>query len=204
MAHKSLDCEFTIKADATGERGFAGYASVFGVVDTYNERVLPGAFNDAIADFLRNGHIGWGHQGYEDLGHIVAYPTAAHEDDNGLYIEAAWHSTQAAQDARTVLTERMEAGKSMRMSIGYDVPSGGWRTASDGVVELAAIAPLHEVSLVPVPANRAALVTATKSAVADAVRELLSPPGAPAKTSNGEAERIKRLRDLRLTHLLEV
>src|SRR5262245_47952198 len=94
---------------------FAGYASVWDGVDAYGDTIIPGAYTATIPKFLADGFIGWGH----DDRIPVAYPTTVREDDRGLWIEATFHGTAAAQEARQITQERLAAGKRMGLSIGY-------------------------------------------------------------------------------------
>ena len=157
LEFKSAAAEFKFFDEGPG--GFTGYASVFGNVDSYGDVVMPGAYAESIPVFLRDGFIAIGH----DWGSLaVGYATEAVEDSYGLKLTTAFHSTKEAQDARTVIRERSAAGKSTGLSIGYMVPAGGRKSRDDGVSELHKI-DLREVSIVTVPANRAALVTGSKS-----------------------------------------
>lgn len=165
-----------LKAVDEGNGGFAGYGSTFGNVDSYGDIVVKGAFLDTIPSFLKSGFNPVGH----DWGDLpVAMPTAAKEDERGLFIEAAFHSTQYAQDARAVISERAAAGKDVGLSIGYHTDayemvtselaySSGLAQPGDpehwmGGYRLLKKLTLHEVSIVTVPANAEAVVTAVKS-----------------------------------------
>lgn len=156
--------------------GFAGYGSVFGNVDSYGDIVVKGAFAETIPAFLKSGFNPVGH----DWGDLpVAMPTAAREDDRGLFIEASFHSTDRAQEARAVVSERVAAGKDVGLSIGYhtdryemitteDALASGMAQLGDpehwmGGYRLLTKITLHEVSLVTVPANAEATVTAVKA-----------------------------------------
>lgn len=155
MEHKSLP----LTDYAVSESGsFSGYAAVFGNVDAGGDIIAPGAFAAALPDFLRDGFIGWSH----DWRELVAYPTTASEDDHGLRLEAAFHSTARAQEARVITAERAAAGLRMGLSIGYRVADEAKTPAGHRL--LRSIAPLYEVSLVAVPMNREANVAAVKTA----------------------------------------
>lgn len=136
---------------------FGGYASVFGGVDSYGDTIVPGAYADTIPKFLSDGFIGWAH---DDLT-PVAYPTAVREDAHGLWVEAQFHSTPQAQEARQVTLERIAAGKRMGLSIGYYPVKA--ESGPDGTRRLLAI-DLIETSLVMVPADDAARVAHVKAA----------------------------------------
>lgn len=158
LEFKALDgVGVQFKFDDAGNGSFSGYGSVFNNLDSYGDIVVPGAYVDTIPQFLKMGFVAIGH---DWCGTPVAYPTEAREDSFGLYFSAAFHSTKAAQNARRVMRERLEAGKDVGLSIGYRVK--GYTDLDDGTRELTKI-DLHEISIVTVPANRAAVVTGAKS-----------------------------------------
>jgi len=66
---------------------------------------------------MREGFIAYGH----DWMNPVAMPTSATEDGVGLAIGGQFHGTPRAQEARQITTERLAAGKSVGLSIGYEV-----------------------------------------------------------------------------------
>lgn len=144
--------------DADGSHGkFAGYGSVFNELDLVGDTVLPGAYAATLPKFLRDGFISWGH----DWDAPIATIDVAREDERGLWLEASFHSTAEAQRARTIASERLARGKSMGLSIGF--ATNDFSLRADGVRELRAIE-LMETSLVTVPAEPRAQVTAVKSA----------------------------------------
>lgn len=136
--------------------GFRGYASTFGNVDRAKEAVKAGAFKDTLDAFKRDGFIAVGHE----WGSLpVATVKDAGEDGTGLWLEAEFHSTTAAQDARRTTMERIARGKSVGLSIGYSVLED---SKGEGFRSLDKI-DLHEVSLVTVPCNPMAQVSGAKS-----------------------------------------
>lgn len=156
IEYKQVDAT-GFKVAPEGNGTIAGYGSVFGNVDSYNDAVMPGAYAGTLDKFLKSGFIAVGHDWSVSP---VAYPVEAYEDDHGLFLRAEFHSTPEAQSARRVVSERMAAGKSVGLSIGYTVGDATFR--EDGVRELRAV-DLYEVSIVTVPANREAVVTGAKS-----------------------------------------
>ena len=143
--------------DATDTGTIAGYASVYNEVDAYGDTIIPGAYRDTLPKFLADGFVAWSH----DQAAPVAYPTAAREDDRGLWIEARFHSTGEAQAARQIMQERAAAGKRSGLSIGYYTKRA--EMTSDGIRRLLDI-DLVEVSLVMVPADDHARVALVKAA----------------------------------------
>jgi HK97 family phage prohead protease len=162
MQRKLLPLEKAAVNDA-GE--FSGYANVFNVVDHGGDVTMPGAFAKALPEFLRDGFLAWGH----DWNDPVAMPMEAHEDEHGLFIKGRFHSTPRAQEARTIATERLNAGLTMGLSIGYAVEVG--TVNKTGGLDLHTIYPLWETSLVTVPMNQASYITAVKSADAAGLPE---------------------------------
>lgn len=153
MEYKYFDAQFKVSGDGSGS--LKGYASTFANWDSVKERPTKGAFTPHLADFLKDGFIAVGH----DWAALpVATPSEAHEDDIGLFLAADFHSTPMAQAARTVTTERIERGKSVKLSIGYEVLADEYVPEGRLLKEIK----LYEVSLVTVPANPLASVTGAK------------------------------------------
>jgi len=156
---------------ADGNAGsFEGYASVFGSVDSYGDTIDPGAYTDTIPQFLTRGFIGWGHDWNDPIGIV----TVAREDTKGLFLGGDFHSDADAQKYRMRAKERMDAGKFMGLSIGYEAEAWEMRKVDDPVrlpwgeftdkVRALTKIKLYEVSLVTVPAEQNSGLTAIKSA----------------------------------------
>jgi HK97 family phage prohead protease len=135
-----------------------GYGAAFGNRDDGGDVVEQGFFADVLGDFLREGFISWGH----DWATPVAMPMEAREDPKGLYLSAAFHSDAQSQRYRTIAAERLAAGKTMGLSIGYEVAE-----AEDlpDARHLMKASRLFEVGMVMVPMNRQATISEVKSAV---------------------------------------
>ena len=147
------------KATDAGAGEFEGYGAAFDNVDFGGDRIVRGAFIETLADFKKSGLIFWQH----DATDPVAYPVEATEDIKGLYLRARFHGTGSAQKARRIVQERLAAGLSFGLSIGYSVMPDGEQYDRDGVRILTRLQ-LHEVSLVSLPMNERAVVTGVKSA----------------------------------------
>jgi phage head maturation protease len=182
--------DYAVRGSVKGqdENTIVGVGSVMGNVDSYGDVIMPGAFDDVIKDFLVEGFVPVGHAWY---GLPVAMPMKAYvEKGVELVVEAEFHSTQDAQDAKTVCKERIAKGKSVGLSIGFCCNSAGIAFFESGEAFLEfleqgkwdlslfdvkaikklgwmraiiKIARLFEVSIVTVPANRKATATALKS-----------------------------------------
>lgn len=142
--------------DASGT--LTGYGAIFGNLDDGGDIIEPGFFDDVIDDFRREGFLAWGH----DWTVPCAYPTSATVDQTGLYLGAAFHSDDESQRYRTITAERLTAGLTMGLSIGYEIAPGGAKRGPDGRHLLKA-SRLFEVSLVLVPMNREAGVADVKN-----------------------------------------
>lgn len=168
MKHKLFEsAELKIKNDGNGT--ISGYASTWEPFDRVNEKPARGAFAPYLRDFVQHGFIAVGH---DWAGLPVATLTDAIEDNHGLFFSADFHSTAAAQEARIVTNERLERGKSVATSIGYDLLDSEMIDAPElpgGKGRLLKAVQLFEVSLVTVPANPAALLTAAKGRPASGV-----------------------------------
>ncbi len=153
---KAFDCEIKSLTDAGR---FQIYFSIFGNVDRAKEIVEPGAYHN-LAEFERSGWIGINHQ-MDRL--PVAYPISVVQDGKGLLVEGQFHTHPDAQNCRTVILERMRAGKSVPGSVSYrvtqDTPDyvGGERIRRLKGMDL------YECSFVNLPANPKAELISAKS-----------------------------------------
>jgi len=153
-------CEFAFKAlDDSGR--FQMYVAAFGNVDRGGDILEAGAFKN-VDEYQRSGWIGVNHQ---MNGLPVAYPIRVVQDSRGLLIEGQFHSTQAAQECRAVVTERMKAGKQVSGSIGYKVrPNGARPDYIDGKsVRRLTDVDVYEASFVNLPMNPNANAISAKS-----------------------------------------
>jgi HK97 family phage prohead protease len=166
-----------LKTTGSGPGTLMGYASTW-QKDSVGDIVVRGAYRDTIKDWLREGFVALGH----DWNRLpIATPKSAVEDSIGLKIEAEFHSTPEAQNARRVIQERLERGKSVKLSIGYDVLDDERTKAGRLLKKLK----LWEVSVVNVPANTGAAVLAAKGGI-------WRPDPATVAQLRQTAERIKR------------
>lgn len=146
--HLSLsDCDIKLE----GESGrFAGYASVFGGVDSYGDTILRGAYESTLRS---NGkpkmffnHDAWGLP--------IGKWLSAKEDDHGLLVEGelTLGMTQA-ENVRAALKHGTIDG----LSIGYYLKKGDYEETDNGRV-IKKVSNLVEVSVVTFPADTAARV----------------------------------------------
>ena len=146
---------YSFEMKSLGEDGvFAGYASVFNLVDSQQDIVLPGAFARSLK--LRDAPVQllWQHQQDQPIGVIESLT----EDKHGLFVRGRLLLAVAqAREAYALLKARAIRG----LSIGYQVRRAR-RDATNGARLLQDL-DLREISLVTFPANEAAQVTVVKS-----------------------------------------
>jgi len=139
-----------IKADSSGR--ISGYGSIFGNVDSYGERVLPGAFKASLAQHAQRGSrlkMLWQHRPDTPIG----IWSRAVEDGKGLFVEGQINlKTDAGRNAY----EHIAAGDVDSLSIGYREKSA--QRDREGVLDLIEL-DVYEVSPVTFPANRDATIT---------------------------------------------
>lgn len=160
IALKSRDFHFEVKS-VEKDGFFAGYGSVFGVVDSYREIVAPGAFAESLAARAAKGRklpILWQHRGDQPLG---VYEVAK-EDATGLYLEGRLlvDDVVQAREAHAL----MKAGAVTGLSIGYYVKADSY-DEKERIRTLTRLQ-LEETSLVTFPANDEARVESVKSRIA--------------------------------------
>lgn len=152
MKKRYMDCPLSLKS-ISEEGRFAGYASVFNVVDKQRDIMQPGAFLKTIQGRTGEVKLLWQHDFSEPIGII----TRLFEDARGLYVEGTLLLDVArAKETYTLL----KAGAVSGLSIGY-TPIEFAIEPDTGVRKLSQVE-LWEVSLVTFPANAAAGVTVVK------------------------------------------
>ena len=187
-ARKSFPLALKATNDETGT--FRALVSVFGVVDSYDEMIMPGAFAKSLERFGEDPiPILWNHQWGEMDAHLAS--AKGIETDEGLEIEAQFDMDDpASQKAYRLL----KSGRIKEFSIGGFEPSGGVRhTEIDGrdVWEIHEFE-LVEVSLVLRGANPETRLIDVKSA-AELVAATSDPPAPddsppPADPDSGDAD----------------
>lgn len=152
LVRKNLSLsECDIKMD--GESGkFAGYASVFGGVDSYGDTIVKGAFETTLK---RDGKpkMFYGHQAFDGL--PIGKWTVAKEDDHGLYVEGEiTPGMSLAGDVRAALKHGTLDG----LSIGGYLKAGDFEELDDGKRLIKKWSRLIEISVVAFPADSSARV----------------------------------------------
>lgn len=151
-----LDVPLELKSmSACGE--FEGYGSVFGIKDSADDVVLPGAFQATLASWREKKAMPallWQHQMNEPIG---VY-TDIREDDIGLYVKGRLLIDDDPLARRAYA--HMKAGSLSGLSIGYRLKEGEYdRTRS---VFLLKSIDLWEISLVTFPSNEEARINEVK------------------------------------------
>ncbi len=151
---KTKDFALQVK-DVSDEGTFEGYGSVFGNVDVYGEKVMPGAFVESLARHKREGSnvlMLWNHDSSQPIG---VWDDLA-EDAKGLWGKGRFLlDIQRAREIHTLAKNRAIGG----LSIGYRETD----TDQDGAVRLLKKLELYEISPVTFPANRRARIESIKS-----------------------------------------
>jgi HK97 family phage prohead protease len=155
---KVRDFGLSVKASDVGDDGtFEGYGSVFGVVDSYQEIVAPGAFTESLAELAGKGRtvpVLWQHRQDQPIGIYLEIA----EDETGLLVKGKLLIDKVAQAAEAHAL--MKAGAVTGLSIGYWVRESSYDEKT-GIRTLTKL-DLVEVSLVTFPANDDARVEAVK------------------------------------------
>lgn len=156
MTTKTRDFAFELK-QISEDGTFSGYGSVFGVKDSYDEIVAPGAFAESLAARKASGVMPallWQHRSGEPIG---VY-TEMVEDNIGLKVEGKLAlKTARGSEAYELLKMKAISG----LSIGFVSREDSFDRVT-GIRTLKKL-DLWEVSLVTFPANDAARVQGVKT-----------------------------------------
>ncbi len=160
MTKQRLDMPLKLKSVSdSGE--FEGYGSVFGVKDSYDDIVMPGAFAGSLSSWSEKGALPamlWQHRMDEPIGIY----TEMKEDDVGLWLKGRLliDDDPLARRAHA----HMKAGSITGLSVGYMLKDWEYDRAKEAF--LLKEVDLWEVSLVTFPANDEARIGDVKSAFA--------------------------------------
>lgn len=141
-----------------------GYASVKNIIDgskkagIVGDVCVDGCYIN-LEDTVRDGFVCNSHDHSEPLGFFLK----AVEDEKGLWVEFKFHSTEDAQELYTLIKERIDAGKTVKMSIGYQVIDSEIGLFQDKNVRFLNKIYVHEVSITLIPSNDKADVMGTKT-----------------------------------------
>ncbi|MBK9171076.1 MAG: HK97 family phage prohead protease [Bryobacterales bacterium] len=143
-------CNLELKG-LTEKGQFTGFASTYADTDRQGDRIAPGAFTRTLAEQGAERPLLWSHDLSQPVGLAKLQDTAA-----GLMVEG---SLDLDSSIGRETYSRLKKGIVKAMSIGYQT----LREKFEGKVRMLEDIDLYEVSLVTIPANPQALVTAVKS-----------------------------------------
>jgi HK97 family phage prohead protease len=132
IEHKFVELK-ELKMSDSGPGTIEGYRAVFDI-DEGADLIIPGAFKDTTEEYLKSGFTAHSHQWA--FSEAVGFPLTAREDSTGWFVKSQFHTTQNAQDVRTVAKERMKAGKTVGFSFGYTPTDFAFIQARDYESEL--------------------------------------------------------------------
>lgn len=118
LEYKVAPLKLELKNTDDGMGELSGCANFSGYLDDGGDIIPKGGFSNVLKSFLKGGFIALSHEWNIKDG-VVGFPIEANEDENGLAFKAKFHSTSDAQDVRTKVRERQEAGLETGLSIGY-------------------------------------------------------------------------------------
>ena len=133
MERKFIDLK-ELKVSDDGAGTIEGYRAVFSEIDSGGDILVPGAFKDCIAEYLRSGFTAESHDW--DFSKSVGFPVEAKEDEYGWFVKSQFHSTPDAQNVRTKAQERFAAGKQVGFSFGYKTDAYTFIEQKDFAAEL--------------------------------------------------------------------
>jgi len=196
MEKKNINCSFELKAISEDDNFFTfeGHASTHGNTDRGNDIVMKGAFTESIKELNENAinipntnmrklmPVLWQHNSSEPIGSFIE----VREDNKGLFVKAILPKDDSLVSGRVI--PQMKAGSVSAMSIGFMIQEA--TMDNDGVRQLEKLE-LFETSLVTIPMNPEANVTAFKSL--SAIKEM---PMANRSYEWDKKEAIERLNAL--------
>lgn len=134
MFTKEATAEVKALGDDEPEGTFEALISVFNVVDSYGDVVMPGAFTDTLANWAAKGDpipTIWSHQ-WSDIWSHIGGAVSATQTERGLLVKALLdlENPTAAQAYKLMKQRRIT-----QFSFGFDVVEAGWgiRKNEDGV-----------------------------------------------------------------------
>lgn len=145
------------EGDGLAQGQFEGYASVFGNVDSYGDRIMPGAFANTLKDANNKVSMFFNHDSWDMP---VGKWLSMEEDDYGLKVRG--ELTPGLSKSADILAA-MRHGTVEGMSVSFSMKAGTFLENEFGGVDISDIYVLREVSLCTYPANDQAVVTSLKS-----------------------------------------
>jgi len=184
----TIDFKFTLEEMADDVGTFTGYASVWGIVDSYGDVVQPGAFKRTIKNRKGKGFpMLWSHKVDEPIGMI--FPE---EDDKGLKVKGVYNM----DDPLAVrIRSHMKQGSVTGLSIGYQTvveeldKESGTRKLKE--IKLWEISPVVFPACEPAQADSGSVKSAdeTDPKLVECSATLTDPDPAKATLADDSAER---------------
>lgn len=144
-----FETRFEVSDTAPG--AISGYASVYGVVDSYGTVFKRGAFRRTLEEHRAEQSapaLLWCHDARAPIGSW----STIREDDRGLFVQGRLNlEVEKAREALALI----KAGDVNGLSVGFMVDPDNISATGNGALELSDV-DLVEVSIVPAPANRRA------------------------------------------------
>ena len=151
--------DLIIKSLKPANTVIAGYASVFGVLDSQNDVIVKGAFKSIETD---NVKLLWQHDASMPIGVIKSLS----EDEYGLKFEAEINNkVEAGREASELIKQKAICG----LSIGFSINSSNYNEKGMRVISDLNLA---EISVVTFPANNQAEITYVKNRGNESLDEL--------------------------------
>ncbi len=151
LQSSAVDWKFAPNED--GSTTIKGYASVFNGVDSYGDKIIPGAYSKTLVDRSRPVLMRWNH-----YGPIIGKWLEIKEDESGLYVEGELTPKHSVADN---VAASLKHGAVNGLSIGFMIKEEN----QDGVIRELKEIELIEISVVEEPADNMARIAQVKSAL---------------------------------------
>lgn len=188
-------------ADGLEEGQFEAIVSVFGNIDSYGDKVMPGAFAKTLGEWEASGDpipVYWSHRMDDpemNLGHVLDAEErpAKNGSPAGLWVKAQLDLEQGGKAAQTY--RLMKGRRVTQFSFAYDVRAGGWEKDNEEEFYALRDLKLYEVGPTPVGANQETDLLAVKAA-GEHVRRFIDQVKAGRVLSGANENTLKGARDL--------
>ena len=167
MEIKRLSCplvEVKADGDANDNSGtFEGYGSTFGNLDLGGDMIKAGAFAKSLNEWGMKGEMPF-LLAFHDMSRPIGDWLEMREDEKGLFVKGRLWTQGDRRIEDAVMAYNMLRGTGQKtLSIGYRVTDYEMQDSINGSVRIIKEIDLVEVSIVPVPMNPQAKITAVKS-----------------------------------------
>ena len=164
---KRLSCQLVeIKADGdanSNEGEFSGYGATFGNLDHTGDIIKAGAFAKSLNDWGMKGELPFLFA-FHDMSRPIGDWLEMREDEKGLYVRGRLWTKGDRRIEDAVMAYNMLRGTGQKtLSIGYRVNDYEMQESVNGSIRVIKEIDLVEVSIVPIPMNPQAKITAVKS-----------------------------------------